>query len=291
MEHVESRTATPGENAGRLLTRRIREMFRVYPKALVGDVEAVHDLRVTARRLRSAVQLLADKPEGRRARRADKTLRDLARTAGRGRDLDVGLEVLQGMPRGIDEGAARLLRSLRASRARARVLSREALMDLDFAHLRRDLRALAASTRLDRSTFAARHEALSTLLLAKMTRDLSSARGGEGTDALHRARRAARRLRYAAELSALMEGADPGAADGWRKLQAQLGKIQDRRVLAEWLASRIRLATARNDQLLARAASRVLMRIRRDVTRLSREFLSAPLPRSVEPTPPPVHSA
>ena len=50
--------AVPG--AGRLLTRRMRELFRVYPKALVGDVEAVHDLRVAARRLRVALVLLAE---------------------------------------------------------------------------------------------------------------------------------------------------------------------------------------------------------------------------------------
>ena len=291
MEPLASRSATPTENAGRLLTRRIREIFRVYPKALVGDVDAVHDLRVSARRLRSAVQLLSDKPEGRRARRADKALRDLARTAGRGRDLDVGLEVFQGMPKGVDDGAARLLRSLRSSRARARFLSREALMDLDLAHLRRDLRALAASTRIDRSTFAARHEELRTLLESKIARDLSAARTDQGADAMHSARRTARRLRYAAELSTLMGGAESGSADRWRKLQSQLGKIQDRRVLAEWLSSRVKLATARGDRSLARAASRVLIHIRRDVARLSREFLSAPSSRSVEPTPPPVHSA
>ena len=37
-----------GTGARALLTRRVREVFRVYPKALLGRVEAVHDLRVAA---------------------------------------------------------------------------------------------------------------------------------------------------------------------------------------------------------------------------------------------------
>jgi CHAD domain-containing protein len=124
-----------------------------------------------------------------------------------------------------------------------------------------------------------------------MARELAAARDGRGAEALHGARRAARRLRYAAELSSLIAGADAGAANRWRKLQTQLGRIQDRRVLAEWLSSRLRLATARRDLLLAGATSRALTRVRRDAARLSREFLSASTSRRAEPTPTPEHPA
>lgn len=285
MEHVEPRNAPRGGDAGRLLKRRAADMFRAYPKALLGDVEAVHDLRVAARRLRSAVALLADTPDGKRARRADRSLRELARTAGRGRDLDVGLAILEGIPHGVDPGTAKLLRSLRSSRARARVLSREALLDLDVARLRRDLRALAAATRLDREGFASRHEALARREEVTMARELAAARGGREADALHGARRAARRLRYAAELAGLMEGANSDAAGRWRRIQTQLGDIQDRRVLADWLSSRLRLAAGKRDRLLAGAAARALRRVRRDAARLSRAFLSASPSRSAEPTP------
>lgn len=291
MEHVEPGTAPSGESAGRLLKRCARELFRDYPKALLGDVEAVHDLRVAARRLRSALALLSDEPDGRRARRADKKLRELARTAGRGRDLDVGLALLEGMPRGVDEGTAKLLRSLRSSRARARGVSREALLDLDVALLRRDLRALAASARIDREEFSSRHEALVRREEATVAENLAAARAGGGSAALHGARRAARRLRYATELAALIGRADADAVDRWRKTQAQLGKIQDRRVLEEWLSSRARLATGRGDRVLAGAASRALTRVRKEATRLSREFLSSPSSRSVEPTRLPEHPA
>jgi CHAD domain-containing protein len=289
MEQPDPRTATEGASPGRLLKRRASEMSRGYPKALVGDVEAVHDLRVAARRLRTAVALLADKPEGRRARRADKALRDLARAAGRGRDLDVGLEILEGMPRGLDEGTAKLRRSLQSARARARYLSREALLDLDVAHLRRDLRALEASTQLTREEFASRHEALLCRQQESIAADLALARGGRDGDALHGVRRAARRLRYAAELAGMVGAANAEAAGRWRKMQTALGKIQDRRVLADWLASRVRLAASRRDPLLEAAASRALIRVRRDGARLTRAFFSAPTLRSAGPTPPPGH--
>ena len=74
--------------------------------------------------------------------------------------------MLQAIPRPAQKGQRQAPPGFRLAFARQRgCCSREALMDLDFAHLRRDLRALAASTRLDRSTFAARHEALGALLL------------------------------------------------------------------------------------------------------------------------------
>ena len=275
MESVEPAVAPAGPGAGRLLTRRVREMFRVYPKALVGDVEAVHDLRVAARRLRAALVLLVDKPEGRRARRADRTLRELARAAGRGRDLDVGLEILEALPAGASEGNARLRRALSASRSRARVLSREALLDLDVAHLRRDLRALVSSTRVDRGVLTGRLTALRLCEEEAIDRELAKDRRRPPPEALHSTRRAARRLRYAAEIEDLFDGTSSGAADRWRKMQTRLGEIQDRHVLCVWLLSRERRAVARSDHSLATAASRARARVGRDASRLTREFLAA----------------
>jgi CHAD domain-containing protein len=248
-------------------------MFRVYPKALMGDVEAVHDLRVAARRLRAALVLLAEKPAGRRARRADRTLGDLARTAGRGRDLDVGVAILEALPAGVSEANGRLRRALRASRSRARVLSRETLLDLDVAHLRRDLRALVASTRVDRGVLAERLADLRQREEEIVGRELAPGRGRPRPDQLHSARRAARRLRYAAEIEDLFDGVDSGAPDRWRAMQTFLGEIQDRHVLASWLSFRERRATARGDLVLASAASRARSRVTGDAARRTREFL------------------
>ena len=275
MESVEPTVAPKDVRAGRLLTRRVREMFRVYPKALVGEVEAVHDLRVAARRLRAALGLLVLDPEGRRARRADKTLRDLARAAGRGRDLDVGLEILEKLPAAASEGNVRLRRALSSSRSRARFLSRETLLDLELAHLRRDLRELVAVTRVDRPVLAGRLDALRLREEANIDRDLAIGRAWPTANQLHSARRAARRLRYAAEVEALFDGADSDSADRWRKMQSRLGDIQDRHVLSAWLSLRERRAAARGDLTLSTAAARALSRVKRDAASLTREFVAA----------------
>ena len=283
MESVEPAVAPKDLRAGRLLTRRVREMFRVYPKALVGEVEAVHDLRVAARRLRAALVLFVDNPEGRRARRADKTLRDLARAAGRGRDLDVGLEILEALPAGASEGNVRLRRALSTSRSRARFLSREALLDLELAHLRRDLRALVASTRVDRPVLTGRLDALRLREEAQIDRDLANGRAWPKPEQLHSARRAARRLRYAAELENLFDGVDSDAADRWRKMQTGLGEIQDRHVLGVWLSFRERRAAARGDLALATAAARALSRVKRDAARRTREFVATRIAPAADP--------
>ena len=283
MESVEPAVAPKGLGADRLLTRRVREMFRVYPKALLGDVEAVHDLRVAARRLRAALVLLADEREGRRARRADKTLRDLARAAGRGRDLDVGLEILEALPAGASEGNARLRRALSASRSRARFLSREALLDLELAHLRRDLRALVASTQVDRSVLTERIHALRLREEEVIGRELANGRAWPKPEQLHSARRAARRLRYTAELEQLFGGVDADAADRWRKMQTRLGEIQDRHVLGDWLSFRERRAAARGDLELATAARRALSRVKRDAARRTREFVATRIAPAADP--------
>jgi CHAD domain-containing protein len=275
MESVQPAAAAPaGRGAGKLLARRVREMFRVYPKALVGDVEAIHDLRVAARRLRSALSLFALDPVGKRTRRADKTLGALARAAGRGRDLDVGIEILEALPKGSSEAHERLRRALRASRARARSLSREELLDLDVAHLRRDLRALVAGAMGDSDLLAARLVALRQKELGTIDRELHIGRARPKPEQLHAARRAARRLRYLAELSELVEGVPVGDASRWRSMQTRLGDIQDRHVLSVWLASRERRAERSGDPALAAAVHRALSRVKADAARRTREFLS-----------------
>jgi len=275
MESVEPSLAPKDPRAARILARRVREMFRVYPKALVGEVEAVHDVRVAARRLRAALGLLAATPDGRRARRADKTLRDLARAAGRGRDLDVGFAILEALPAAASEGNVKLRRALSASRSRARFLSREALLDLDLAHLRRDLRALVASASFDRSVLAERLDALRLREEAAIDAELGNGRTWPTPEQLHATRRSARRLRYAAEIEAAIDGASSDVADRWRKMQSRLGDIQDRHVLAAWLSFREGRAAAKGDAAFADAAAKALSRVNREAMRLTRAFIAA----------------
>ncbi|HSD27332.1 MAG TPA: CHAD domain-containing protein, partial [Vicinamibacteria bacterium] len=130
-----------------LLRQRIRGVFRHLPKGLGGDEEAIHQMRVAGRRLRVALPLLARRPDGRRVRRALRVLRTLTRTAGQSRDLDVSLDLLKDRLRSLDAPTreqAVLRTRLVAARYRSRTRMAEALMDLDIARLRRDLRVVLA---------------------------------------------------------------------------------------------------------------------------------------------------
>ncbi|PYQ20034.1 MAG: hypothetical protein DMF81_19925, partial [Acidobacteria bacterium] len=78
-----------------MLKDRIRALFRQLPKALTGDEESIHQMRVAGRRLRVALPLLARKPHGRRVRRARRILRQLTRAGGTSRDMDVSLSLFE----------------------------------------------------------------------------------------------------------------------------------------------------------------------------------------------------
>ena len=255
-----------------LLARRVRELFRVYPKALVGEADAVHDVRVAARRLRVAIVLLAAKPGGRRARRADRTVRDLARAAGRSRDLDVGAELLIAVAPPVDAGEAALRRSLRGARSRSRALARDALLDLDLARLRRDLRGLVAAAGPGPNDVLGRIASYRRDEEDDLERALQRARTARDPSALHRARRAARRLRYASEIADALRGEESPDPARWRKVQNRLGAIQDRYALAAWLATVETRAARRGQPALGDAARRARLRQIRQAARLSREF-------------------
>src|SRR5688572_6250955 len=102
-------------------------------------------MRVSGRRLRVALPLLARKPEGRRVRRALGILRQIRSAAGASRDLDVGVALLEERVHDLEapsREARTLLRRLRAARSRSRARMAESLMDLEIARLRRHLRQI-----------------------------------------------------------------------------------------------------------------------------------------------------
>src|SRR5688500_2031216 len=140
--------ATPPAGLDRatpLLRERIRGVFRRMPRALAGDEEANHQMRIAARRLRVALPLLARKPEGKRVRRSLKVLRQVTRSAGASRDMDVGVALLaERRDIAATPEWALLRRRMRAARARSRTRMADALLDLEIAALRRHLRAVLA---------------------------------------------------------------------------------------------------------------------------------------------------
>lgn len=241
-----------------LLKARVRELFRHLPHALGGYEESVHQMRVAGRRLRVALPLLARSPEGHRVRRARRILRDLTRAAGAGRDLDVAVGLFEAeVPRGARANPAqRMLRTrLRAARTRSRRRLADALLDVDIARLRRDLRKI----------LAARGEVLFTSVVR--LRDSREARGapllealaalGDRYDvpALHEARKQMRKLRYSAEVADALLGQPSPSAGLFKELQEQLGAVRDNYVLAQWLGGQARAAGVRGQSAVQAEAA------------------------------------
>jgi CHAD domain-containing protein len=261
-----------------ILRERIRTLFKPLPKALVGDPESIHDLRVAGRRLRVALPLLARKPAGRRVRRAGRILADLTRGAGGSRDLDVSLELLARRIGRLDHKDPALLvlrRRLRGARARSRHRMAEAVLDLEIATLRRDLRAVVAR----------RGERLFTVLVRlrairdrRGTRLVTRLEGlGDRFDPLelHRLRIACRRLRYLAELgrSLTPQRSDDDAIVLFKKQQELLGGIHDAYVLSSWFANQEKSARRRGQLTIASAAAREATHFLERSRQLHRDYL------------------
>lgn len=246
--------------APRLLLRdRIRTFFRHLAFALAGEAEGIHQMRVAGRRLRVMLLLVAQKPAGRRVRRARRTLKGLVRAGAPARDLDVSLALFdeQRAALGAEAGeAAGLRRRLAAARSRSRRRLREVVLDQDIARLRRDLRAVLET---------AESATPAVLLRIRELRDV----GGDGllarfealgdrfdSDELHDLRRQVRRLRYAAEAAAEL-GGDSKAWKRLKRLQERLGDIHDPSVLAGWLGRQAAGAEMRQQPERATEARRL----------------------------------
>jgi len=263
-----------------ILRERIRALFRHLPKALVGEADAIHDLRVAGRRLRAALPLLATKPRGRRVRRASALLGQLTRGAGSSRDLDVSLalldERLHDIGRTSDE-LRTLRRRLRAARSRMRGRMADAVLDLEIATLRRDLRAIVARGSERLFTVLLRFRDARDRQAEKLLSEMEAA--GERFDAegLHRLRIRCRRLRYLGELAGSLKGqpSEAAAIGIFKQLQDRLGEIHDVHVLAVWLEAQAGAARRRGLLGLAdEAAAQQAWFLERSRS-LHREYLAA----------------
>src|SRR5262245_13101280 len=87
------------------------------------DVEPLHDMRVATRRLRAALEIFAPAFPRKRRRKALKRVKALADALGARRDLDVEIELLEGLVPEVAaedrDALAALLDGLRADQRRA----------------------------------------------------------------------------------------------------------------------------------------------------------------------------
>lgn len=225
------------------------------------DREALHDFRVALRRLRSLLRayrdVLADSVSGKARRR----LGELATASGPSRDSEVRLQwlSLRGQPASDDPGFAWVVRLLERDRSKGdRELRR--ILDRDFADatgkLTRRLQHYRVTYALDDSTGppSARAFVSQTLhtMAVELQEILAAAHTLGDTEALHRARVTAKRLRYT--LEPLAEGdvapapvrrAAAVAIAQLKVLQDELGGLHDALTFDRWLADRMAEEAAR----------------------------------------------
>jgi CHAD domain-containing protein len=207
-----------------------------------GQIDAIHDARVATRRIRELLALVPPFNAADRETDVPDMYREVGRTLGRVRDIDVQIALIRDLERHTPQTAPSLV-LIRQDHERERLAKlRRLIKTLE----RLDVETMLRSTTIrhpagPRSRLAARgwREHLRRLLLerAGTARErIQHATGVYFPNRAHNARIAIKRLRYAAEISL-----ETGTSDlrkpikVLRKGQEVLGALHDRRGLAETL--------------------------------------------------------
>lgn len=236
-----------GFEALRKQLAHVRE--QIAPVRAGDDAEAIHQMRVAIRRLRTMARLLGDTPAFRRGRvaRLRRRLRPLARRLGDVRDLDIllaRLDAYESDPGDTAPSPSPLREELLGRRTYALRRVREALRQSKtqkpLGHPRRTTRRLVTSTDEGRRTLV--RQAAGSALWSRYEAILSFAdvvAAAGPTEQLHALRIACKQLRYALELFSVED--DPRAESlmtTLKEAQDYLGELQDS-VFAVALLSRL----------------------------------------------------
>jgi CHAD domain-containing protein len=205
-------------------------IIRNDPGTRLGDEEALHQLRVGVRRLRSDLRTLKTLLSPDWAPGLDVELRRLAGMLGTVRDLDVLLTHMESTHADLMAPLEPMLADLRDRHAVARSALLDELRSDRYAQLLERLVVLARDPDLTEAGYEPAGVVLPALA-AKTWRRLERrvdalADPEQAADAeLHRVRIAAKRARYAAELAS--RGLEPDRAADARRFADDLGELQD----------------------------------------------------------------
>lgn len=273
--------ATLGEAVRAAIADALLRLVGSDPQARLGEPEGVHQLRVAFRRLRSDLRTLDDAVDPRWRDQIEPRLREAGEALGTARDLDVLIDHL----REDAEGARSALGPLFTTLARRRDVARsEMARTLDgpgYRQLLEDLVSAFGTVPVGPAAEEPAATALPRLALhawRRLERRAVDLDARSPDAAFHRARIAAKRARYAAELAArtLTGKRAAGAARQACRLadiQDLLGAMQDAAVaeaiIRETLASRSR------GSAYAFEAGRLVERQRARATAARDRFLDA----------------
>lgn len=235
--------ATPG-SVGAALTAYLRTQYaalRALDAAVrLDEPDAVHRMRVAVRRLRSALAAHRRLLDRTATDRLDRELRRLGKVLGRARDAEVlaerlGRQAAQLPPAGHPAAVGAAIRDWFDARYRA--AHRDAVRAMDgrrYFALLDDLERFVSSPPLNGRAERGRSEARRMLrrqrrrTTHRLGDALALAPGARRDRELHRARKAAKRARYAAEsVSVLVERPAIRTTRRMKKVQKPLGAHQD----------------------------------------------------------------
>jgi CHAD domain-containing protein len=259
----------PADESARLIALRLLDDVVVARLRLSRpeDHEALHDFRVTLRRLRSALRAWRLPLGPSVSKRIRRRLREIARATGRSRDLEVHIAWVQGRMGGLRDyqraGAEWLLARLEARKVRAdRRLERR--LARDFARTEARLRTALPGIRVTvvpplsvppGGTGGAVLGRLVGELGAGLASQLALVRSIGAQGEAHRARIAGKRLRYLLEPVAPRLEEAPALIARLKELQDGLGGLHDAHVFAGDLSRTLQVAALQQ----ARRVSRELM--------------------------------
>ncbi|GAA1774500.1 CYTH and CHAD domain-containing protein [Kocuria aegyptia] len=221
--------------------------------------DAVHQMRVTSRSLRSVLRAAGPFFEGDAGTELDARLRELARTLSAARDAEVTAELLAGRVEAlggrVEPGAAESLRRRAGEQARTVAAKvRRHVTGQEHLRLLADVQDLAAAPPLTEECARLSGREVSDALVHRALRKVvrvaergAEASTADGTDAehrlehLHEVRKAVKRVRYVDDVLG-RTGHRPGkqlrrAARDAEDYQDELGRIMDAAVVEQWLAA------------------------------------------------------
>ena len=226
-----------------LLRKSVDRFARVLHAVEQGDVRALHQARVTSRRMRELIPML--QLEGRTARKLGRRLRKVTTRLGTVRELDVLLILIDELHvsgRRGSVGLARVGVTVSKDRDEARKRLFAHLPVAEMSRMARKLGRITAelqdAERASSKTAARNWRWAIDARVARRAERLSAAMADAGAlylpERLHAVRIAVKKLRYAVELSAEVANETAGAElRVLKRAQELLGRMHDLQVLIE----------------------------------------------------------
>jgi CHAD domain-containing protein len=222
--------------------KRLNALTDAWPQLLAGETEALHKARVASRRIREALPVVAASAPPAKVKKLRRKVRSLTRSLGPIREADVELHTLeeQAAELGVPRRTLNVIRRDVASRRYAlrEKLDREQPL-VDLKKLLKKLERVACATTGSGRGAARREQAWRSALataLMRRSRRLKAALDEAGPlyapERIHDVRVAAKKLRYALEISS--EIGEPRARVLVKMLkheQTRLGRLHDLQAL------------------------------------------------------------